>query len=137
MNDNNNPEREIEVPLQNGKLAPYGSLEHVQDLEMRIQDLVRTRSYQTRGSESKRNIGQKINSLRAELRSAMRVHEKSNPSDIVENNQDFTFDKFINDIVQREEQLKRQNGEPQEQNTPQREYVKRYRELPQNRTKWE
>jgi hypothetical protein len=51
--------------------------------------------------------------------------------------QDFVFDKFIDDIVKREEASKRNDGDPREQNTPQREYIKRYRELPQNRTKWE
>jgi len=51
-------------------------------------------------------------------------------------NQDFVFDKFIDDIVKREEASKRIDDN-QSQNTPQREYIKRYRELPQNKTKWE
>lgn len=52
-------------------------------------------------------------------------------------NQDFVFDKFIDDIVRREEAAKKPEPSQQEQNTPQREYIRRYRELPQNRTKWE
>lgn len=52
-------------------------------------------------------------------------------------NQDFVFDKFIDDIVKREDASKRSEPPQHEQNTPQREYIRRYRELPQNRTKWE
>jgi len=49
---------------------------------------------------------------------------------------EFSFDKFMNDINKREsDSASRQSGE--EALTPQREYIKRYRELPQNRTKWE
>ena len=47
----------------------------------------------------------------------------------------FNFDKFITDITQRE-----QASVPQAQEdtiTAQREYIKKYRELPQNRIVWE
>ena len=46
----------------------------------------------------------------------------------------FEFDKFINDIVTREPVER--PVQQQEELTPQREYVRRYRELPQNRTTW-
>ena len=48
--------------------------------------------------------------------------------------QSFEFDKFMNDIVKREPA---RDVPKQEELTPQREYAQRYRELPQNRTRWE
>ena len=52
-------------------------------------------------------------------------------------NQDpnFEFDKFIQDIVKRESH-ERIETPPQNETTPGREYAQRYRELPQNRTRW-
>lgn len=52
-------------------------------------------------------------------------------------NQDpqFEFDKFIQDIVKRESVERVENPDTNEI-TPQREYINRYRELPQNRTRW-
>jgi hypothetical protein len=47
----------------------------------------------------------------------------------------FEFDKFMNDIVDREPAAN-QVPQPSDDLTPQREYIKRYRELPQNRTRW-
>ena len=49
---------------------------------------------------------------------------------------EFSFDKFMKDINRREEQSVSETAKS-DQMTPQREYIKRYRELPQNRTKWE
>jgi hypothetical protein len=49
--------------------------------------------------------------------------------------QDFEFEKFITDIVQREEEASRrleEYGQGQEEH-PQRRYNRLYRELPQNR----
>jgi len=77
--------REVDVPLQNGKLVPYGSKKHVEDLEGRIQDLARIRSYQAQGSDSRYTLSQAINSLKAELRSAMRTYQKAHPK--VEDNE--------------------------------------------------
>lgn len=50
----------------------------------------------------------------------------------------FDFDKFMNDIVNREPSTTpAPNAGAQDHDlTPQREYIKRYRELPQNRTTW-
>lgn len=52
-------------------------------------------------------------------------------------NQDpaFEFDKFMQDIVKRESH-ERVEQPKNEELTPQREYAQRYRELPQNRTRW-
>ena len=49
--------------------------------------------------------------------------------------EDFTFDKFVDDICRREEETQRrleEYGRGQEEH-PQRRYNKLYRELPQNR----
>jgi len=77
--------KEVDVPLQNGKLVPYGSKKHIEDLEARIHDLTRIRSYQVRGSDSRHTLTQAINSLKTQLRSAMRTYEKSHPK--VEDNE--------------------------------------------------
>lgn len=52
-----------------------------------------------------------------------------------ENENEFEFDKFVEDIVKKEQ---RNIVVPQQEDnlTPQQEYNKRYRELPQNRTRW-
>jgi len=50
--------------------------------------------------------------------------------------QNFEFDKFINDIVTRENRNRTEDMKPDD-TTPQREYIKRYRELPQNKIRWE
>lgn len=68
--------RETDVPLRSGKLVPFGSRSHIKDIEMRIEDLERIRSYQERGSESRQALSIAINALRSELRSANR----KNPS---------------------------------------------------------
>lgn len=47
---------------------------------------------------------------------------------------DFCFDKFMDDILVKEaEQLNKKKKLEAESNTPQREYIKRYRETPHNR----
>jgi len=51
------------------------------------------------------------------------------------NQQDFQFDKFMQDIVTKESR-NRVEDVPPEEITPQRQYVQKYRELPQNRTRW-
>lgn len=52
-----------------------------------------------------------------------------------ENENEFEFDKFVEDIVQKE-QRNVQVPQQEENLTPQQEYNRRYRELPQNRTRW-
>lgn len=47
----------------------------------------------------------------------------------------YDFNKFMNDIVSRE-QSSESRPPLEDQITPQREYIKKYRELPQNRTRW-
>lgn len=48
----------------------------------------------------------------------------------------FEFDKFIDDIARREQPITVPQELPVQEITPQREYIRRYRELPQNRTTW-
>lgn len=72
--------REVDVPLRNGKFVPYGSKKHIEDLEARIEDLIRIRSYQSQGSDSRHTLSQAINSLKAQLRSANRTYQKSQPA---------------------------------------------------------
>ena len=47
----------------------------------------------------------------------------------------FEFDKFMQDIVTKENRSRVEDTKPEE-TTPQRQYVQKYRELPQNRTRW-
>jgi hypothetical protein len=55
----------------------------------------------------------------------------------VENENEFVFDKFMEDIIKREEAAGQQRPDAKEEPlTPQREYIRKYRELPQNRTRW-
>lgn len=51
------------------------------------------------------------------------------------NSDSFEFDKFMDEIIVKEEVSKKRN-DTEDDVTPQREYVKRYRELPQNRVKF-
>lgn len=51
----------------------------------------------------------------------------------MEEDTQFTFDKFMDDILVKEDKAKRQGRQKEE--TPQREYIKRYREKPGNRIK--
>ena len=56
----------------------------------------------------------------------------------MENENEFVFDKFMEDIIKREEAAGQQQrpDAKEEPLTPQREYIRKYRELPQNRTRW-
>lgn len=47
----------------------------------------------------------------------------------------FEFDKFMDNIV-KDSIVKRAHYDYVDETTPQREYAKRYRELPQNKTRW-
>lgn len=50
----------------------------------------------------------------------------------------FEFDKFMQDIVPAPQPVGTApvNQESHDELTPQREYIRRYRELPQNKTTW-
>lgn len=72
--------KDVEIPLSSGRLVLWGSKEHVNDLENRISDLIRIRSYQQRGSQSKHTLSQAINSLKSELQSAKRILDKNTMS---------------------------------------------------------
>ena len=52
--------------------------------------------------------------------------------------QSFEFDKFINDITKREEEKRQKQAEyaREHSDTPQRKYNDLYRELPQNRVRY-
>lgn len=64
-----------ETDITDGTRVPFGSPEHVTDLEMRISDLERWRDRQRRGSEARANYARLISALKRELRSAIRMSE--------------------------------------------------------------
>lgn len=53
----------------------------------------------------------------------------------MENEEQFTFDKFIDDILIKESRTNKKRDERDDE-SPQRKYNKLYRELPQNRIKY-
>lgn len=63
-----------ETDITDGTRVPFGSPEHVTDVEMRISDLERWRDRQRRGSEARANYARLIGALKRELRSATRVN---------------------------------------------------------------
>ncbi len=71
--------KEVDVPVRNGKLVPFGSRSHIADIEMRIEDLERIRSYQENGSDSKHVLGLAIRALKNQLRAAQRSAMGGNP----------------------------------------------------------
>ena len=71
--------REIDVPVSSGRLVPFGSSAHVKDLEARIADLQRIRSYQEQGSDTRHSLGVAINALKSQLRAAERRNGGGNP----------------------------------------------------------
>lgn len=64
-----------ETDITDGTRVPFGSPEHITDLEMRISDLERWRDRQRRGSEARANYARLISALKRELRSAVRVND--------------------------------------------------------------
>lgn len=70
---------EIDVPVRSGRVVPFGSKAHVTDLEDRIDDLVRIKSYQEQGSESRHSLSLAVAALKSQLRSAMRKVSTANP----------------------------------------------------------
>ncbi len=71
--------REIDVPVSSGRLVPFGSSAHIKDLEARIADLQRIRSYQEQGSDTRHSLGVAINALKSQLRAAERRNGGGNP----------------------------------------------------------
>jgi len=56
---------------------------------------------------------------------------------MTDENQTFEFDKFMESIEKREGTLPRDQAPVNDEKTDARRYVERYRELPQNRTRWQ
>ena len=54
-----------------------------------------------------------------------------------EETQTFEFDKFMESIEKKEGNLPREQAPTNDEKTDARRYVERYRELPQNRTRWQ
>jgi len=71
-----------EAQISGGKLASWGSNEHVADLESRIADMVSWRDQQRKGSESRANYARIVQKLKAELKSAKK-HSQSQLSETV------------------------------------------------------
>lgn len=72
-----------EADITGDKKVPWGSDEHVADLEKRISELMTWRDKQRRGSESRANYSRLISKLKAELSSAKRQASKTAPKDEV------------------------------------------------------
>lgn len=68
-----------EADVTDGK-AEWGSDKHVTDLQNRIEDLVKWRDRQRKGTEARANYARLITRLRAELKSAMRQASKNKPA---------------------------------------------------------
>ena len=71
--------KEIDVPVRNGRLVPFGSKSHLTDLQGRIEDLERIRSYQERGSDTHHAMGLAIRALKNQLKAASRMSTGGNP----------------------------------------------------------
>jgi hypothetical protein len=66
-----------EVDITSGK-AIFGSKEHIDDLNSRINSLVIWRDKSKRGSANRENYSRLISKLKSELKSAIRKNEKEN-----------------------------------------------------------
>lgn len=64
-----------EADVTDGK-AQWGSDEHIADLKYRIEDLIKWRDRQRKGTESRANYARLVARLRAELKSAERMNAK-------------------------------------------------------------
>jgi hypothetical protein len=71
--------KEVDVPVRNGRVVPFGSKAHIADLQGRIDDLERIRSYQEPGSESRHSLGLAVRALKSQLKAAMRRTTVGNP----------------------------------------------------------
>ena len=65
-----------EAEVSGDRKVPWGSDEHVFDLERRIADLSNWRDKQKRGSESRANYSRLISKLKSELSSARKQNAK-------------------------------------------------------------
>lgn len=72
-----------EADITGDRRVPWGSEDHVADLERRIEDLTKWRDKQRRGSESRANYSRLISKLKAELSSSKRQAAKSTPKEAV------------------------------------------------------
>ena len=68
-----------EADITDGK-TEWGSDEHVSDLQNRIDDLIRWRDRQRKGTEARANYARLITRLRSELKSALRQAAKNKPA---------------------------------------------------------
>ena len=64
-----------EADVTDGK-TEWGSDEHIQDLKFRIEDLIKWRDRQRKGTETRANYARLVSRLRAELKSAERANAK-------------------------------------------------------------
>jgi len=64
-----------EVDVTDGK-AEWGSDDHIVDLKNRIEDLIKWRDRQRKGTEARANYARLVTRLRAELKSAERANAK-------------------------------------------------------------
>lgn len=71
--------KEVDVPVRSGKLVTFGSNSHIADLEQRIEDIQRIRSYQERGSDTYHSLGNALSSLKKILHLAQRRNGGGNP----------------------------------------------------------
>jgi len=71
--------KEVDVPVRSGRVVPFGSKSHITDLEDRIEDLMRIRSYQEAGSDTRHSFTMAINALKSQLRVASRTTGSGNP----------------------------------------------------------
>lgn len=70
-----------EVDVTDGK-AEWGSDDHIQDLQSRIDDLIKWRDRQRKGTEARANYSRLVSRLRSELKSAQRTNQKNKPQRI-------------------------------------------------------
>ena len=71
-----NEKRMREAQLSGSRKTPWGSKEHISDLETRIADLSSWRDQQRKGSESRANYARIVQRLKAELKSAKSHSER-------------------------------------------------------------
>jgi hypothetical protein len=72
--------KEVDVPVRSGKLVPFGSRSHIADIESRIEDIERIRSYQEQGSETRQAFTIALKALKNQLKAAYRSSTSvSNP----------------------------------------------------------
>ena len=64
--------KEVDVPVSSGRVVPFGSKAHISDLEARVADMERIRSYQEPGSESRYAFTMALKALKLQLKAAMR-----------------------------------------------------------------